>query len=381
MEVHLRNYRHIREINVIYQLKKKIINIWYIRKFYIKDTFENAIIMRFITGLKNLSKKKLLLTIVMVFIILWFLFILWLVGILSNQFMLFIVYFLGFFAAFSFTLFIFSIFIPIDKIGITLIVIIAILTIPIVYLFSRIIGLFYTFCFFANFVLVAFFAFKFSIDTSIAIDDYLYKKKSSRIITRSLEFIVFIFISVWIGLRIIRFFRNHSNPHVQSVANVFIILYWIDLILLAFVLIRLIFTKKLAAYISFFTLLTIICMLFFIFSLFADILFINTFGYIILSFFIDLFLFIYIIGSIFGRVEYLQEKIKILRADTIGLFVILMKIIVQIVKISQDLGLIPLYDIVTSLLGQIRIILFFFVIFTLLIGLYKIFIHKEGKNS
>jgi len=337
--------------------------------------------MRFISGLKNLSKKKLLLIIVIIFIICWSLFILGLVGILSNQVMKILLFFLGFFAAFLFTLFLFSIFIPIDKIGIVLIVIIAILTIPIGFLFSGIIDLFYTFCLFANLVLVAFFAFKFSMDTSISIDDYLYKKKSSRKITRVLEFIIFLLISVWFGLLLIRFFRNHSNPFVQSVANVFVILFWIDLVLLAFVIIRLLFTQKLAAYISFFILLTIFCMLFFIFSLFADFLFIDPLGYIILSFFIDLFLFIYIIGSIYGRVEYLQEKIKILRAGTIGLFVILMKIVVQIVKIREDLGIIPVIDIITSLIGQIRIILFFFVIFTLLIGLFKIFAHKEGKSS
>ena len=328
--------------------------------------------------LKNLLKKTILLIIVILFIISWFLFILSHFIFLNDTFSLILIFFLGFLAGFTFILLVLSIFISIDKMGKILLLFVAVITTPIVFMFTRFIFRFFIFCFFANLVLTAFFAFKFCMDSSTGIDDYLYKKKSSRKITRILEFIIFILLSLWLGLLIIRFFKNSGIPEVQ---NVFIILLWIDAILLAFVLIRLLFSKKLAAYISIFYLLTFIYMLFIVVDLWADFIFLDPFSYDILSFFIDLLLFIYIIGSIFDRVEYIKKKIKILRADTIALFIILMKLVVQINRIQQDLGYIPIIDVIASLIIQVRILLFFFAMFTLLIGLYTIFAHKEGKKS
>jgi len=58
-----------------------------------------------------------------------------------------------------------------------------------------------------------------------------------------------------------------------------------------------------------------------------------------------------------------------------------MKLVVQIIRIQQGLGVIPTIDIIASLIFQVRVLLFFFAIFTLLIGLYTIFAHKEGKKS
>lgn len=335
--------------------------------------------MRFISGLKNLSKKTILLIIVILFVTSWFLFILSHVIFLNDRLSLILGLFLGFLAGFTFILLALSIFIPIEKMGKILLFVVAIFTIPIVFIFTKLIFRFFIFCFFANLVLTAFFAFKFCMDSSTAIDDYLYKKKSFRKITRILEFIIFLFLSLWLGLLIIRFFKNLGMP--EEAQNVFIILLWIDAILLAFVLLRLLFVKKLAAYISIFYLLTFIYMLFIIVDLWAEFIFFDPSGYDILSFFIDMLLFIYIIGSIFDRVDYLKEKIKILRADTIALFVILMKLVVQIVRIQQDLGFIDPVDIIASLIFQVQVILFLFSIFALLLGLYTIFAHKEGKKS
>ena len=85
--------------------------------------------MRFISGLKSLSKKSILLFIVILFIISWILFIF---AIVSNiAFSIIMLYFLGALAGFTFLLLIFSIIIPIDKMGIATIIISAVLTLPI----------------------------------------------------------------------------------------------------------------------------------------------------------------------------------------------------------------------------------------------------------
>jgi len=339
--------------------------------------------MRFITGLKNLSKKTILMIIVLLFIIAWFLFILSHLFITSNVFRFVVVYFIGFLAGFTFVLLVLSLIFDIDKRKKVLVLIAIILTVPLVYLFSviQILHFLFPFCLFANLVLTAFFAFKFCIDTSTTLDDWLYKKKSSRKFTRILEFILFLLLSVFLVIFTIRFFKSSSNPGIQNLANVFLILVLIDMILFAFVLFRFIFIQKFSAYISLFYLLAFIYMLYVVISLLADVIFLNSIGYNFFSFFIDLFLFLYIIGSIFERVEYIKDKIKILGADTIALFVILMKTVVQINRIQMDLGIIPVVDIIDQLLYELQVLLFFFAIFTLLIGLYTIFAHKEGKSS
>ena len=117
-----------------------------------------------------------------------------------------------------------------------------------------------------------------------------------------------------------------------------------------------------------------------VFSLSADFIFYDPF-YNVLSFFIDLFIFLYLIGSIFERVEYIKDTIKILGADTIALFVILMKSIVQIINILVDLNIFTPADVGELLVFQALVLLFFVGLFSLLIGLYTIFAHKEGKSS
>ena len=326
--------------------------------------------MRFISRLKNLSKRTLLLVIVIIFIISWFLFIAAIYFVSNLAFIIIILFLLGSLAVFTFILLILSIFIPIDKMGLTTVIISAVLTLPVMWIFSGIINMFYVFCFFANQFIVAFFAFKFSMDTSTGIDNYLYKKKGSRIITRMLEFLLFLLLYLWLLLIIVRFFISSSSP---GVANLFVFFLWINLILIVFVILRLIFTKKLAAYIPIFYVLTTFYVLYLVIDLWASILFSGSTGYSIFSFFMDLLIFIYIIGSIFDRVDYIKEKIKIFRAGTIALFVILMKLVVQINKFIQPLPL--------QLFFQVQVLLYFFIFFTLFVGLYTIFAHKEGKKS
>ncbi|MHA2037626.1 MAG: hypothetical protein ACW98X_14410 [Promethearchaeota archaeon] len=263
--------------------------------------------------------------------------------------------------------------------GVKTIIISAVLTLPVMWIFSGIINLFYLFCFFANQVILAFFAFKFSMDTSTGIDDYLYKKKGSRILTRILEFILFLLLYLWLLFIIVRFFRSSSTPGVQNLANLFVFLLWINLILMVFVFLRLIFTKKLAAYIPIFYVLTFLYVLYLVIDLWASFIFLGSSGYNIFSFFIDLLLFIYIIGSIFDRVDYIKEKIKIFRAGTIALFVILMKLIVQIYRILQPF--LPPLQLALQLIWQLQVLIWFFIVFTLFVGIYTIFAHKEGKKS
>ena len=80
-------------------------------------------------------------------------------------------------------------------------------------------------------------------------------------------------------------------------------------------------------------------------------------------------------------VDYIKDKLKIFRADTIALFIILMKLIVQIINIRIDIFPPPPLELLGILIIQARILWVFFMIFTILIGVYTIFKHKEGKTS
>ncbi|MFX1365409.1 MAG: hypothetical protein ACFFCE_11660 [Promethearchaeota archaeon] len=338
--------------------------------------------MRFITGLKNLSKKKLLLTIIIIFIISW---ILLLFGaILSNDtFTGFIFIFILVLAAFTFILLIFSLFFNLDERATFVVITSFILFLPIAFVFNNFIWTFFGFCFVANQIFTAFFAFKFCMDTSTTVDDYLYRKKGSRIFMRILEFVVFLVLTMLFVIFIIRQFKNSSNPDVQALGvvleRIYLILIVIDTILFVFGILRFIPTKKFPAYISLFYLLTFIYMFYLVISLSLKYSPDNAYNW--LSFIIDLFIFLYLLGSIFERVEYIKESIKILGADTIALFVILMKLIVQIVDIILISGKPLNPDAEKFILGSIFVLLLCFALFTLLIGLYKIFAHKEGKKS
>ncbi|MFX1503347.1 MAG: hypothetical protein ACFFDH_20460 [Promethearchaeota archaeon] len=330
--------------------------------------------MRFISGLKNLSKKRLLLIIVILFSISWLLFTIMFVIYSNVTFSRYFLWFIGILAGFTFIIFIISFAAPIEKMGIIVILIAAVLTLPIIWIFTGIIKYFFYFSFFANTAITAFFAYKFCMDTSTKVDDYLYKNKKTRIITRVIEFVVFFLLNWWFTSIVVRFFGF------GSIARVFFNLFLIGIILLGITLIRLIFIKKLAAYISFFNLLTFFYVIYLVINLLAEFIFYDPSGYDIFSFCIDFFLFIYIIGSIYDRVDYIKEKVKIFRVDTIALFVILMKLIVQIINIIQELYL-PIIPavILQQIINQVQVLWIFFAIITIFVGIYTIFKHKEGE--
>ncbi len=331
--------------------------------------------MRFISGLKSLSKRILLLIIVILFIISWFLFTLSINVIPNNTFRFILISFIGFLAGFAFVLLILSLFFDIDKRGKVLVIIALISTIPVMFIFSGIIEWFFSFCLIANLILTAFFAFKFCRDSSIKVDDYLYNKKSFRIFTRIIEFLLFGLLNWWFISITIRYFASFSQPGIQRLAQVFFILFLIHLTLIGFVLIRLLFIQKLAAFISFFNLLTFFYVIYLLVSLWADFIFIDSMGYDFFSFFIDFLLFIYIIGSIYDRIDYIKKILVIFGADTVALFLILMKLVVQVISIKQEFTTSQEF-----IIGQVQILWIFFAIFTLLVGIYTIFKHKEGKG-
>ncbi|MFX1391077.1 MAG: hypothetical protein ACFE9Z_13515 [Promethearchaeota archaeon] len=341
--------------------------------------------MRFISGLKNLSKKTLLLVIVILFIISWLLFTIGFDLFNNNEFSRYFLIFLLILASFTLILFIISFIKKIEEMKFTVIIIALILTVPITIVFllyGRVLNYVYLIFLYANTIITAFFAFKFCIDTSISLDNYLYDKHKSRKITRPIELIGFFLLSWWVVSLIIRFVLSSPQPGVQNVSRSFFNLFIIGIILIGVVLIRLLFKKKLAAYITFFNLLTIFYVLYMVLDLWAEFIFFDTSGYDIFSFCIDLLLFIYIIGSIYDRVEYIKEKLKIFKVDTIALFVILLKLFVQIVKIIQALYL-PYYPayIIQQIIVQVQVLWICFVIIIFIFGIYMIVSHKEGKTS
>ncbi|MFX0040546.1 MAG: hypothetical protein ACFFCY_14755 [Promethearchaeota archaeon] len=338
--------------------------------------------MRFISGLKNLSKKTLLLIIVVIFIICWFLFT-FIYDIFGNfEFGRYFLFVIGALAAFTFILLIISFFKQINEMGTLIIIIAIILAIPVLWIFSW--NVFYLFRFFAlaDSILIAFFAYKLCMDTSIKVDDYLYKKERSRIFTRIIEFALFLFLTWWFISLTMRFFNNAPFLGSTNVARSFFYLFLIVITILGITLIRLIFTKKLAAYISLFNLITYFYVVYLVVDILAEVIFTDSAPYDIFSFFIDFLLFIYIIGSIYERVDYIKEKLKIFRVDTIALFLILTKLIVQIMEIWQDL-ITPLAPgfILEQKITLVQILWIFFALFTFIIGIYTIFKHKEGSSS
>jgi len=335
--------------------------------------------MRFISGLKKLFKKPLLVIILLMFIITWFLILIGTTIILNPDFVLFILMFSGIFAGFIFVLLIFSIFKSIENMGKITIILAIILTVPIIIIFYGIVYYFYMFCFFANLFLIALFAYKWCIDNSIKLDNFLYQKKSSRKFTRIIEFLLFLLLSVYLFFITIIYFRDMLV--LPNVANIFIFIVIINAILLIFVILRILLVQKLSAYISLFYVLSYLYVLYVIIEFYSTTLFGSAgsphIGFEFLSFAIDLIIFIYIVGTIFDRIDYLKEKLPIFRVDTFALFIILMKIIVKIVEIAYQLNpaTLPLFEFVQAL-----ITLSYFAFFALILGLYSIIFHKEGKK-
>jgi len=330
--------------------------------------------MSFISGLKSLFKKPIYAVIILLFVAAWFLLLIAYAYIPSIGYRFFILQFIGVLGFFTLLLLIVSFIRPIDKLGYVIVLILFLISLTIIFVFENIMSnpIFRSIFLISNQILTAFFAFKLCIDSSTKIDDYLYNKKKSRKITRTIEFVGF-GILTWLVFRTTwKVFTTLPAPINIASANIFRIMLWVDLILIAFVIIRLLFVQKLAAFIPLFFIFTFLYILFIIIDTIAEINPITP-SYAWFSFLIDLFLFFFIIGSIFDKVDYLKNKLKIFRADTISLFVIIMKLYAQLTKI------IPITA--EAFINLQLWLLGIFLICTLLFGLYAIFFHKEGKKS
>ncbi|TXT62631.1 MAG: membrane protein of unknown function [Promethearchaeota archaeon] len=332
--------------------------------------------MGFLSGLKRLFSKWIYALVVLSFIVSWFLILFGSTFIPFEQYNRIVVIFIEILFGFCFVLFVFSFFKPIDDLPLYLIILAFLIGLPLILIFLNIFSLFFLFCVVANQILTAFFAFKVCMDTAIKSDTYLYEKEPLRIPGRIIEFILFGGLNWWL-LRITGTYFNKFSGGNSDLLFLFRLISWIDLILLGIVLLRLLLIQKFAAYISLFLLLSFFYTFYRIFDIFATIIIPDSATYKISSFFIDLLIFLYIIGAIFDRIDYLKEKLRIIRADTIAFFIILMKLIVQVSKIFPN---IPGVEVPPDIRQDIAILLIF-IFFTLLIGIYTIFRHKMGNKK
>ena len=330
--------------------------------------------MSFINGLKEFFRKPLYILIFISFIISWFLILFGHIFTTVPQYYQFLLIFIGILVGFNFLLFVISFFKPIEKLHYIIIIIVFVISIPTVIIFRGFLLLFASVCLIANQLLTAFFAFKLCMDSSTKVDDKLFENKKYNNYTRILEFVCFgiltgvIFIFTW------NILSNHFRNAARNSANIFRIIFWINVILIIIVITRLVVIKKFAAYITLFFVLAFFYILYIIIDLIAEVLFPGDRTYAWYSFLIDFLLFIFIIGSIFDKVEYLERKLKFVRAETISLFIILMKLIAQLTKIFPNLD-IPIVE------RQEVFTLTIFVIFTLFFGIHSIIMHKEGKKD
>ncbi len=290
----------------------------------------------------------------------------------NPSIIMFIFFFCGVLVGYCLILFGISFFISTEKLKLLHLIIILGLSIPIllVYLFS--LPVIFPYFFIIDQIITAFFAFKFCIDYSQKFDDFLYKYPKTRKITRLLEFFVVGAIDL-IVLVLSWIFFFSARP---STANIFFIVFIIDTALLVFVGLRLLLLKKFSAYISVFFLLTLAYVSYIVISIIYEY---NSEGTTIIpiSILFDIILFVYIIGSVFSRVDYLKEKLRYVGADTIALFIISTKLIVQVMNIADALPWIE-----TAIRPQRDMFLvFLFIAFTLLFGLIAIFTHKPEIDT
>jgi hypothetical protein len=337
--------------------------------------------MGFISGLKEVFKRYLYTSIIIGFIIIWILILVFQYLYFDITFRSIIIILGGILMLFSVVLFFVSIIKPVNKMGKIIIIIALLIAITITVIFTEEIFLPTNHLLFFIFLIInvfftAFFAFKFCIDSATKVDDFLYKKEKSRKVFRIIEFLLFGFLNWWFLRATWLFFRNNLDPLAQIASVIFRIIIWVDLILIGVVILRAIITKKFAAYINLFFLLSFFYVLYLIFDAIYGVFFTYESGdpiYVFLSFIIDLVLFLYIIGIVYDRADYLKNKLKILKIDTIALFLIIMKLYVQISKIISKTGLEVFYVVLQWWLFVI------FMFFTLLIGIYSIFAHKPKK--
>ncbi len=327
--------------------------------------------MRFVEGLKKIFSQKLFAFIFLAYIVCY---ILLMVGInfLSNSLIIGITFYaIGTLVAFTTVLFVFSILIAVEDMKLVLIIIVAIITVPLAIVYSFYFALFYFFALLTNHLLTAIFVFNFGIETSQGFDNTLYKKKGSRNFTRALEFIFFGILTI-----ILMYFTwTYLFSFEPLLADTFYIIIWIDLAIIVIVLLKLLFTKKFAGYITLFFFLAFLYVLYIVAVALKDILFLGG-GFTLFSLVIDLFLFIYMMGAIFGRVDFIKEKIKIIRGDTIALFVMVMKLLYGSLVL----------DVLPPLQPAQSIILFWWLLilsvgFTFLFGFFSVLLHKEGGKK
>ena len=336
--------------------------------------------MSFITGLKELFKKHFYIFIIASFILVWLLILIF--NFAPSQFLFALTATLGGGLLFFEIIFIIiSLFKPIEKLKWFISAIIFVISMVIAaFLWGTIFfptsNIFFIIMLNANLFFTAFFGFKLCMDSATKVDNYLYKGKKSRISLRIVAFIIFGMLDWWLLIITVNFFNNILTPLQQAAGLILRIILWIDLILMGIVVIRLLITKKFAAYITLFFLLTTFYILYLIFDFIygrffssesTDIL------YMVLSFFMDIVLLLYILGTVYDKIEYIKKKLRYFRVDTIALFLITMKLYVQISKLISR---------VTSeeyvLLQQWGIFIMF-LFFTFLFGMYSIFTHKYQK--
>lgn len=337
--------------------------------------------MSFISGLKGIFKKPLYLFIIISFISIWILILIQ--SFLSSIFIHDFIYgFGGGLLLFTIILLILSFFKPIEDINKLILISIFIVVLILAIIFRLLLALalsnlLFILLLYVNLFFTAFFAFKLCIDAATKIDDYLYFSKC-RTSLRPIEFIIFGLLNWWIFRIVNIFFSKVSTELYRAISTVLIIIFWLDLILIGVVILKLIIKRTFSAYVTLFLVLIFGYVLYIIFNFIFGEFFSTESGdlfYIILSFFLDLFLFLYMMGTVYDKVDYIQKKLKLLKVDTIALFLIIMKIYVQISKINPR----PLIE--ENLILQIWGLFIIFILFTLLFGIHSIISHKPSSTK
>ena len=338
--------------------------------------------MKFISGLKGVFKKPLYVFIISVFTLTWILIIV--NSYYSNVILGLSVLMLGgSLLYFAMILFLISFVKPINNLKSWLVFIFYLLSVLSTFVLNRIVfiitsELFFIIPLMINQFFTAYFAFKICMDSSTKVDDYLYKKKKSRTVTRLIEFCVFLLINLWVSRITLIFFSNTSTPLFFVVFRMLQVMFWVNVGLMVIIVIRLLATKKFSAYISLFFLLTLFYALYILIDYLYGAYFSSGSGdptYVLISFFVDWFLFLYILGTIYSRVDYIQAKLKFLKVDTIALFLIIMKIYVQVSKIVPK---VVAEEMQILQAGGLFVI---FVFFNLLFGIHSILAHKQRKEK
>ena len=336
--------------------------------------------MSFITGLKELFRKPFYTFIIASFILVWLLILLLNFALWPFLFAI-TATFGGGLLFFEIIFILISLFQPIEKVKWFISAIIFVISIVIAaFLWGTIFfptsDIFFIIMLNANLFFTAFFGFKICMDSATKVDNYVYKGKKSRISLRIVTFISFGILDWWVLHITVNFFTKFLTPLQQAAGSILRIIIWIDLILMGIVVIRLLITKEFAAYITLFFLLTAFYMLYLIFDFIYGRFFSSEstdIFYMVMSFFMDVVLLLYILGTVYDKIELIKKKLKYFKVDTIALFLITMKLYVQISKLISR---------ATSeeyvLLQQFGIFIIF-LFFTFVFGIHSILTHKYNK--